>query len=424
MYSLVLMSAMTAAPDTAEFNGFFRDLFNRNNCAGCTGGCAGPVRYNGYTGGCSGVSDYASCSGCGGGGTMIFGMRDRVRSWWNADGCCGGCCGGMAYACQGSAAYACFGGAPVSYTPVFNGGLSCQGGPVPFAPAPVFEPYPTIPGGGAPYPSAPSFPPAGPAPTIPYAEPVPAPGSSTANGLRPAGFSGPAGTPVGASGPGARATVVVRLPVDATLYADGAPLKMTGGERKFATPELPAGMEYTYKFTAEYERNGEVVSVTKKVAVRGGGSVAIEFADLTATKPAPMGAPLPAKGDAVAAAPVSNPKPGVVPVVPSVLPGTPDAPKPAADATAAPQAAPQTGRATITVKMPPGATLYVDDKKSPSAEPVRQFTTPALPAGREFAYLLKAEVVRNGRPEQLTQKVTFRAGEQLVIDFTGLGAGR
>lgn len=228
----------------------------------------------------------------------------------------------------------------------------------------------------------------------------------------------------------ARATVVVRLPADAKLYADGAPLRMAGGERKFMTPALPAGMEYTYRFTAEYERNGEVVSVTRKVQVRAGGASTIEFADLTATKQAPAGESTPVRsGESVAAAPVSNSNPGpaAATLVPSVLPGGSGASKASAtpaSSTPVPEAAPKAARATITVKMPAGATLYVDDRKSPSAEPVRQFSTPPLPAGREFAYLLKAEVMRNGHPEQLIQKVAFRAGEQIVVDFTGLGSGR
>src|SRR5581483_2315987 len=172
-------------------------------------------------------------------------------------------------------------------------------------------------------------------------------------------------------------------------------LKLTGPERRFVTPELPAGQEYTYRFRVEYERDGELVSVTKRVPVRAGSTATIEFVDLTAARP---GGP--------AATPVSNP------VAPAAEP-------PIAPATAAPPA-PASDRATITVKLPPGATLYVDDRKSPSSDPVRQFSTPPLPAGREFAYLLKAEVVRDGRPESLIQKVPFRAGERVTVDFTGI----
>lgn len=406
MYSLVLMTAMAGSPDAPGFNGYFRDLFSRDgNCSGC---CGGGARYSCYGGGCSGSSSYDS--GCCGGGA-VFGLRDRVRAWWNANGCCGGtttslgscsgCCGGsVAYSCQGSAAYSCFGGPAVSYTPVMNGGLSCYGGPVPPAPPPVFGPAPAV------------APPA----TIPYADPQPAPPAVVPerSGLRPAVGFGP---PTATVSSGARAAIMVRLPADARLYADGAPLRLTGAERRFTTPELPAGMEYTYRLTAEYERNGEVVSVTRRVAVRAGGSETVEFADLTAARTT-TGAPAPAvarPAEPPAAIPVSNPGPVTAP---SLLPqtGITPAPAPAPAATTGASA-----RATITVKLPVGAALYVDSTRNPSTEPVRRFTTPPLPAGREFAYLLRVEVTRNGQPEQLIQKVTFRAGEHSEVDFTALG---
>ncbi|HEX4612543.1 MAG TPA: TIGR03000 domain-containing protein [Urbifossiella sp.] len=383
MYSLVLMTAMAGSPDTPGFNGYFRDLFNGSGgCSGCCGG--GAVRYSCYGGGCSGTSYDPGC--CGGG--CCGGTVARM-------GGCTGCCGGsVAYSCNGSAAYSCFGGPAVSYTPVINGGLSCYGGPVPSAPPPVFGP------------AAPVFP-AGPPATIPYADPQPAPPAVVPerSGLRPAGGFGP---PAAAVSIGSRATILVRLPADARLYADGTALRLTGSERRFTTPELPAGMEYTYRMTAEYERNGEVVSVTRRVAVRAGGTEVVEFADLTAGRPT-TGAPAPAAlrpADPAPAVAVSNPGPAAV-TAPPVLP---QAGAPAA-----------TARATITVKVPPGAALYVDNTRNPATDPVRRFTTPPLPAGREFAYLLRVEVTRNGQPEQVIQKITFRAGEHSEVDFTQLG---
>lgn len=372
MYSLVLMAAMNTAPQTAEFNGFFRDLFN---CGGC-----GAARYS--CGGCNG----GCCGGCCG-GFLGFGLFSRSGRY----GCCGGCgCSGASYSCHG-AAYSCYGGPVVSYTPVMNGGLTCHGGPAPSAPPPVFNPLPPmgVPGGV----------PGG----VPYAPPSPAPAAVAPDrfGLRPAGFEA-AATPV-AAGQGARATVVVRLPIDAQLYADNTALRLTGTERRFVTPELPAGQEYTYRFKAEYERGGEVVSVTKRVAVRAGGTATIEFVDLTTGR----------KNTEPAGTTVSNPGAPANPTPPATNPEPPAAP-------AAAPANPAADRATITVKLPPGATLYVDDRKSPSDEPVRQFSTPPLPSGREFAYLLKAEVVRDGRPESLIQKVPFRAGERVTVDFTGI----
>ncbi|MCI0705208.1 MAG: TIGR03000 domain-containing protein [Planctomycetia bacterium] len=395
MYSIVLMTALTTAPEAPQFHGYFRDLFHRdsNGCGGCGGGA---MRYAG----CAGVAaSPASCNGCNG-GVFGLGLADRTRRFFDRDsgyGCTGrsyGCFGASyscsGYACSGSA-YSCFGGPAYSYTPVFNGGLSCQGGfPMP-APPPNFDTFPGT-------------------PNIPFAVPDPAPPMAPPGtiGLRPASHNSPA---LMSNGPTGRATVIVKLPADAKLTADGRQLKLTGAERKFVTPELPRGQEFTYRFKVEYDRDGETVSVTKKVNVRAGGTVTVEFVDLTAAKPA--------QSDKTSGTPTSTAPPAVVPPVTP----TPEPAKAAPSPPETPVIPPSPGgdRATITVKLPPGATLYVDDRKSPSKDPVRQFSTPPLPAGREYAYLLRAEVIRNGQPETITQKVPFRAGERVTVDFTSLG---
>jgi uncharacterized protein (TIGR03000 family) len=382
MYSIVLMTAITASPETPQFNGYFRDLFHGGS------GCCGGSRYSCSGGGCGGSSFAQSCNGCNGcngccGGCVFgLGLGDRVRRVFDRDpvgGCCGGgCCGGTSFAngcCGGTAyAYGCCGGIAYSYTPMFNGGLSCQGGLPMSAPPPlIYDNAPMIPG-------APGM------PNIPFAQPDPAPGGVGYKPSLPAAVAG---------ANGGRANVTVRLPADAKLFAEGKQLNLTGGERQFVSPPLPADQEFVYKFTAEYDRNGETVSVSKKVTVRAGASATVEFTDLTAAKPAPA------------------------PTAPASIPVSPASFDKTAPANGAAQGAPE--RATITVKLPQGAALFVDDRKSPSAEPVRTFSTPALPPGREFAYVLKAEVTRNGQPETLTQKVPFRAGERVVVDFTSLG---
>ncbi len=410
MYSLVLMTAMSGAPADPGFNGYFRDLFNRGGCSGSCTGCTGSGSGSPYGcyggGGYSGSSDYSSCSGCCGGEPR--GFLSRVRRLFGGSGCCGGgyaaasrssgCCGGGC--CGGTAmAYSCFGG-PVSYTPVMSGGLSCVGGPLLSAPPPVFDSVPSAP--TIPY-------------TVPDAIPTPAPPPAA---LDRTGFR-----PVSATAEGGRGTVVVRLPADARLYAEDRPHTLVGGERRFVTPELPAGREFVYRFRVEYERDGETIGVTRKVAVRAGSSASLEFADLTTARPqpaAPAAAPAPAvptKAPLIAAATTGRSVPSVQPTAaePRPLPATATptptpAPTPAADA-----------RATLTVKLPAGATLFVDDRRSPSADAVRTFSTPPLPPGKEFAYLMKAEIVRNGRPESLLQRVPFRAGERVTVDFTGMG---
>lgn len=383
MYSIVLMTALTASPETPQFNGYFRDLFQGGS------GCCGGSRYSCSGGGCTGSSFAQSCNGCNGGccGGSVFGLGlgDRVRRVFDRDpvgGCCGGgCCGGTAYAVGCCGGGCCGGGIAYSYTPVFTGGLSCQGGLPMSAPPPIiYDNAPMIPG-------APGM------PNIPFAVPDPAPGGIGYKPNFPAHVAG---------ANGARANVTVRLPADAKLFAEGKQLNLTGAERQFVSPPLPADQEFVYKFTAEYDRNGETVSVSKKVTVRAGGSASVEFSDLTAAKPAPA----PSAPVAIPVSPASFDK--------TAKPTTTEPAK--ADPV---QGSPE--RATITVKLPQGASLYVDDRKNPSAEPVRTFSTPALPQGREFAYVLKAELVRNGQPETLTQKVPFRAGERVVVDFTNLG---
>jgi uncharacterized protein (TIGR03000 family) len=320
--------------------------------AGCCGGSG-----SGY--GCSGSGYGYGCSGSGYG------------------------CSGSSYSCFGTASYSCFGGPPIS------------------VPSPIYNPYPATPG-------------AAPPPTIPYAPPEVAPGTGGLNaGLRPASHNTAA---LVSNGSTARATVVVKLPVDARLFADGKALALAGAERKFVTPELPTGQEFVYRFRVEYERDGETVSVTKKLPVKAGATLTIEFTDLTAAKVSPeknveKNGERRGSDNAVAATPAG--KSGGNAVVPSAPMPTEKSPVPAATSGSS-----ATDRATIAVKLPPGATLLVDGRKSPSNEANRVFNTPPLPTGREFAYMLTAEVVRNGQKETFTQKVPFRAGERVEVDFT------
>lgn len=257
---------------------------------------------------------------------------------------------------------------------------------------------------------------------IPYAPTEAAPPFNPQNtGFRPAGY-GTTASPTSNGNAGARATVIIKLPADARLYADAKALSLVGSERKFVSPELPAGQEFMYKFRVEYDRNGETLSVTRKVAVRAGAMVAVEFTDMTVKTTPEKNAG--GGGTAVAATPTANTTPNVVPSVVSPAPTAGmSTPKTASVPTAStPPTTPAVEqRATIRVKLPPGATLYVDDHRSPSIEPVRQFSTPPLPVGKEFAYLMKAEVVRNGQTETFTQRVPFRAGERVEVDFTLTG---
>jgi uncharacterized protein (TIGR03000 family) len=67
--------------------------------------------------------------------------------------------------------------------------------------------------------------------------------------------------------------------------------------------------------------------------------------------------------------------------------------------------------ATIVVGLPAEAMLVIDDQPTVSTSAVRTFATPALKAGKEYYYTLKAQVVRNGKTVTTTERVAVRAGQ-------------
>jgi len=260
---------------------------------------------------------------------------------------------------------------------------------------------------------------------IPYAPPEAAPAPPPALvpdriGVRPAGAVLP-----GTSN--SRGAVIVRLPVDARLYAGDRQLSMTGTERQFVTPPLPSGQEYTYRFRAEYDRDGETITVTKRIVVRSGATASIEFTDVATARPTPKTLPGIEKPQTTATATsASRSIPSVMPEEPATLPSTSSIATPTTSAAAtsmtpATTTQPANERATLLIRVPAGATLYVDGRKASTSGAETIFRTPMLPAGREFSYQLKAEIIREGRPESLTQKVAFRAGERITVDFGSMG---
>jgi uncharacterized protein (TIGR03000 family) len=394
MYSIVLMSALTSSPDAAQFNGFFRNLFSFGG--GCYGSCSGRDTSAGY----------ASCNGRPGlfHGRIIEALRP-------SNGCCGGtsqrpanCSGNANYSCnggscsgytscQGSYSYGCTGSVAMGCNG--NVAFSCSGGIIQGAPI-YGNPMPSYPGQNMiPSPGVPTY------DGVPYAPNTPTPPASIDERYRISQAA-----PL-ATGGASRGTIVVKLPVDAKLFANDRPLNMSGAERTFVTPELPAGGIYSYTFRVEYERQGETVSVGKKVTVSPGETKKVEFIDLIL-----------ARAEAKPAAPIPVPVPTPVPAAAPGA-GNPFKGNAVTTANSAPEkpAAVAGDRAKITVKLPPGATLYIDERRNDQSGNVREFTTPPLPAGKEFAYTMKVEIVRAGLPETVTEKVPVRGGDSLTRDF-------
>jgi uncharacterized protein (TIGR03000 family) len=237
MYSAVLMLALTAGSETADFG--------RNRCAGaCNGGygygcSSGVVVGGGY--GCSGSYGYGcsgsyGCSSSHGHGGLFGGRR-------------GGCSGGGLFGgglfgghhrggCSGS--YGCSSG----YYGCSGGGYACSGGVVYGSGAPV-----CCGGGTVVVPQGKD---------MPKSEPIPEPKKKTTQSSAPA-------------------TIIVSLPADARLFIDGNATTSTSARRTLVTPELAFGTTYVYTMRAEVVRDGQVQSQSQQVNVIGGAVANVQF---------------------------------------------------------------------------------------------------------------------------------------------------
>jgi uncharacterized protein (TIGR03000 family) len=316
MYSVVLAAMLTAGAPSAP-------AFGCHGCHGCCGGCYGCHGCSGCHGCCGGCYGcYGCCGGCYGCCGGCYGCCGGCSGYYSScSGCCGGCsgCYGCCGGCYGSysSCYGCCGGC--------YGCAGCYG-------VVAYQPVSAAP--------------------VMYATTAPAPKTALAT----------------------QATVVVKLPGDATLFVDGERANLTSETRSFVTPALEADRDYVYTMKVEATRNGEVVSRTERVLVHAGRTTRVDFGDLNAK--------------AVA--------------------------KSAQDAVEAP--------ARITVKLPADARLFVDDVACPLTSTERTFETPRLEAGRRYFYNMRAEVVREGQTRTQTKRVEVLAGLPVSVNFSDLGA--
>jgi uncharacterized protein (TIGR03000 family) len=78
---------------------------------------------------------------------------------------------------------------------------------------------------------------------------------------------------------------------------------------------------------------------------------------------------------------------------------------------------PETAPASITVRLPAEARLWVDGVYCPLVSDTRTFQTPRLQPGQQYAYTMKAELIRDGRTVTQNQRVLMSAGRQVEVTF-------
>jgi uncharacterized protein (TIGR03000 family) len=72
-------------------------------------------------------------------------------------------------------------------------------------------------------------------------------------------------------------SVAVGVPPDAQVTVQGVPVAGSGTLRRFRSPPLEPGQEYTYTITAEWAKDGVPVTRTRQVGVRAGQQVVVNF---------------------------------------------------------------------------------------------------------------------------------------------------
>jgi uncharacterized protein (TIGR03000 family) len=119
--------------------------------------------------------------------------------------------------------------------------------------------------------------------------------SGTGTPIYPSGTGTPVGEPLGtpkenkgkepekngrAMLSSTNAKLVIELPVNAKLFIDDMPVKVSAGVRTFNTPELEAGRAYYYMVRIEMMRDGEPVSETRRIIVHAGQIARADFKEL------------------------------------------------------------------------------------------------------------------------------------------------
>lgn len=74
-----------------------------------------------------------------------------------------------------------------------------------------------------------------------------------------------------------RAAIRVRLPADADLWFEGRKTAQTGAARRFVTPALRPGEDYTYDIRARWTEEGREVTRTHRLQVRAGQQLTVDL---------------------------------------------------------------------------------------------------------------------------------------------------
>ena len=79
------------------------------------------------------------------------------------------------------------------------------------------------------------------------------------------------------SAPRQAARLTVKVPESAKLWVDDVYCPITSSERSFNTPTLEPGRQYFYTLRLEVEKDGDVVTESRRVFVAAGQRISVDF---------------------------------------------------------------------------------------------------------------------------------------------------
>jgi uncharacterized protein (TIGR03000 family) len=71
--------------------------------------------------------------------------------------------------------------------------------------------------------------------------------------------------------------ITVRVPANADLWFEGTKTQSTGAVRKFQSPPLKSGRQYTYEVWVRWNDNGRIVTQTRQLSVSAGDHLTVRF---------------------------------------------------------------------------------------------------------------------------------------------------
>jgi uncharacterized protein (TIGR03000 family) len=81
-------------------------------------------------------------------------------------------------------------------------------------------------------------------------------------------------------------------------------------------------------------------------------------------------------------------------------------------------AAPADTKAHVRLVVPADAEVWFDGEKTSQTGTAREFVSPPLTLGTDYAYEIRARWMENGKPVDQTRSVTVRAGSLTIVNFT------